>query len=190
MTLSRGPRLNPTAVPREPLPAPSASSREPLPPLECPRTCVLPACADIYTPPGSCCPICRLPGEERSGQCPNPWMFATCVFNMCSTDFDCPAPQKCCRNICSGRVCRLPAQPQVEQIVCEKNGHTYINGESVPDNDPCKRCSCRRGLIMCAMMSCAACDGPRLPGQCCRSCLPQPVAMAYYWGQLSGCRIT
>ena len=52
-----------------------------------------------------------------------------------------------------------------------------FSGESVPDNDPCKRCSCRRGLIMCAMMSCAACDGPRLPGQCCRSCSPKPVTI-------------
>ncbi|KAH3878062.1 hypothetical protein DPMN_001943 [Dreissena polymorpha] len=35
---------------------------------------------------------------------------------------------------------------------------------------PCDKCQCLNGSVMCERMSCPACIGPILHGQCCPNC--------------------
>ncbi|WAR04794.1 Y4171-like protein [Mya arenaria] len=168
--------------------------------------CALPKCLDgqeLYTRPRTCCPICRFikkvcvhtdgkkyaNGEtfkdkcntctcndghigcteiaciEKEGSCPKPWSygkFAICI-HMCDGDWDCPDKQKCCSNGC-GKVCRIPKRDKVPST-------------SKP-RDPCDRCTCLDGKIVCDRLLCLACAGFKPKGACCPICGTFPGELA------------
>lgn len=53
---------------------------------------------------------------------------------------------------------------------CQKNGHTYGNGERVEEPNPCNVCYCRGGEIICTGVTCYTrtdCEPHYVPGKCC-----------------------
>ena len=56
---------------------------------------------------------------------------------------------------------------------CRYNGIYHQDGiEWTIDNNPCKTCTCRAGIVTCIEMECfTTCDNPiTIPGQCCPVC--------------------
>lgn len=73
----------------------------------------------------------------------------------------------------SGHDC--PGCPQLTGCRNKADGKYYFDGERIPDIDPCRVCTCRRGIMECDYMACLAvyCEGEYSdPGVCCPVCPP------------------
>ena len=58
---------------------------------------------------------------------------------------------------------------------CKKDGEVFKDGDNIPDQDPCTKCKCEKGDIICASIACPflTCTGKYLPpGECCEVCPP------------------
>eukprot|EP00058_Branchiostoma_floridae_P014451 XP_002599939.1 hypothetical protein BRAFLDRAFT_74063 [Branchiostoma floridae] len=132
-------------------------------------------CVDVEVPPGSCCPVCRgcvdsygqrhVSGaqfrspEDRCQLCTCTEGSIVCRREACQVRCDNPVqrPGQCCAS-CDG---------------CTYQGVEYRNGATVDKQDPCTRCICQNGDIICNTVRCAAtpCANPIVPpGECCPVC--------------------
>ncbi|KAM6437201.1 kielin/chordin-like protein [Liasis olivaceus] len=142
-------------------------------PAPCPPT----PCQEPVTPPGQCCPkctgSCRYHGRlYKSGE------VFTSPHNACHT-CTCLAETVTCQPKPCPQQCTHPMPPAGDACCplcdgCLYEGQKYANRQAfTPPSDPCQRCSCLRGNVLCAPVGCppAPCASPsRRPGQCCPQC--------------------
>ncbi|XP_051725443.1 kielin/chordin-like protein [Ctenopharyngodon idella] len=147
-------------------------------PIQCPTT----PCPNPYKRPGECCPTCSacdVDGRPYNGSFSTVDGCQTCTCqggNQACVDVQ-QCPQTCQDGVKPpfGSCCRDCSR-------CNFDGQVVLNGISFqPTRDPCKRCVCNAGNIVCATQSC-----PTPPcrlvetvgGQCCprcRSCVQDNV---------------
>ncbi|XP_067325493.1 kielin/chordin-like protein [Anolis sagrei] len=142
-----------------------------------PAPCPPVSCQNPITLPGQCCPkctgACRYHGKlYKSGETfvspEEACLTCTCQAEVVTCQPK-PCPQKCTH----------PEAPKAPSCCpscdgCLYKDHSYTNGQTfTPPSDPCKRCSCLRGNVLCAPVLCpqVSCANPRHePGQCCPRC--------------------
>ncbi|CAC5413567.1 unnamed protein product [Mytilus coruscus] len=122
---------------------------------------------------GDCCPVCddcmyegRLIGNGDQYK-PDPCSTCSCQ----SGNVGC-LTQTCPRLTCP-RTEKLPGQCCDVCLGCRYNGIYHSDGDAwTIDNNPCKTCACRGGIVTCMEMHCfSTCDNPiTVPGQCCPVC--------------------
>ncbi|XP_071136828.1 kielin/chordin-like protein [Mytilus edulis] len=122
---------------------------------------------------GDCCPVCddcmyegRLIGNGDQYK-PDPCNTCSCQ----SGNVGC-LTQTCPRLTCP-RTEKLPGQCCDVCLGCRYNGIYHSDGDAwTIDNNPCKTCACRGGIVTCMEMHCfSTCDNPiNVPGQCCPVC--------------------
>ncbi|XP_017571659.1 kielin/chordin-like protein [Pygocentrus nattereri] len=145
-------------------------------PTHCPPT----LCASPYKRAGECCPTCsacELDGRPHSGS------FSTidgCQVCTCRNgDVSCVDKQQC-PVLCHDGV-RPPFGSCCKDCTrCEYQGEIILEGVSFSDrHDPCKRCICSEGNVVCSTTACPTLDCTLLEtvgGECCprcRSCMHQ-----------------
>uniref|UniRef100_A0A803STY5 VWFC domain-containing protein n=1 Tax=Anolis carolinensis TaxID=28377 RepID=A0A803STY5_ANOCA len=142
-----------------------------------PAPCPPISCQNPITLPGQCCPkctgACRYHGQlYKSGEAfvspEEACHTCTCQAEVVTCQPK-PCPQKCTH----------PEAPKAPSCCpscdgCLYKEHSYANGQTfTPPSDPCKRCSCLHGNVLCAPVVCpqVPCANPRHePGQCCPQC--------------------
>ncbi|XP_052242902.1 kielin/chordin-like protein isoform X2 [Dreissena polymorpha] len=137
-------------------------------PLDCAFVqCAAPQCADSFTPPGKCCPVCK--DNMKQGQCPDarpPKGISTICLVGCQGDDSCPGEQKCCRYGCQIS-CTNPVGKS-----CNYNGRVYKDGAQFEDE--CNTCQCINGAVACTKIACLGkkgfCPAPRGFGICVHEC--------------------
>ncbi|XP_062990566.1 kielin/chordin-like protein [Elgaria multicarinata webbii] len=142
-------------------------------PAPCPPT----SCQNPVTPPGQCCPKCtgaclyhgRLyQSGEAFGAPQDACRTCTCLAEVVTCQPK-PCPQQCAHPLPP----TAPACcPTCEGCLYEGQRHGDRQAFT-PPSDPCQRCSCLRGNVLCSPVVCpqVSCASPsRRPGQCCPQC--------------------
>ncbi|XP_031418057.1 kielin/chordin-like protein [Clupea harengus] len=140
-----------------------------------PRSCPVLSCPNTHTPPGHCCPECRVCSQNgvkySEGQTWNPTsdpcQKCTCAFGeVVCVGPQCPAltctnqltdPDSCCPH-CRG---------------CVYNGVEHTEGSDWFDSgSPCMSCMCVEGVTTCSELRCLSpCTHTiNVPGECCPVC--------------------
>ncbi|XP_067276133.1 kielin/chordin-like protein [Pseudorasbora parva] len=147
-------------------------------PIQCPPT----TCPNPYRRPGECCPTCSacdVDGRPYNGSFSTIDGCQTCTCqggNQVCVDVQ-QCPQTCQDGLKPpfGSCCRDCSR-------CNFEGQVVLDGVSFqPNRDPCKRCVCNAGTIVCETQSCPVppCDlVETVGGQCCprcRSCFQDTV---------------
>ncbi|KAF4101146.1 hypothetical protein G5714_017578 [Onychostoma macrolepis] len=147
-------------------------------PIQCPPT----LCPTPYKRPGECCPTCStciVGGRPYNGS------FST--IDGCQT-CSCQGGNQACVDVqqCP-QTCQDGVKPPFGSCCkdcsrCNFEGQVILDGVSVqPSRDPCKRCVCNSGNIVCNTETCSeiACNlVETVGGQCCprcRSCVQDSV---------------
>ncbi|XP_067836581.1 kielin/chordin-like protein, partial [Heptranchias perlo] len=131
-------------------------------------------CSNPVQGPGQCCPSC--PGCDVDGTILDHGQTLT-SRDGCQTCL-CTEGQVVCEKEECVTSCRNPVPARdgtccPQCVDCSINGQEYLNGEKVPNGDPCADCNCLEGDVHCAPVSCqpAACSDPvQYPGECCPRC--------------------
>ncbi|XP_051512067.1 kielin/chordin-like protein isoform X2 [Myxocyprinus asiaticus] len=140
-------------------------------PVSCPEA----PCRWPVRPPGECCLVCT--GTcEHLGQVHESGSTFTPVNDHCSTCTCLNGDVSCHRNHCSLQ-CTHPVHfadccPVCDSCLFEEKQYTHTQTFYSP-SDPCRRCVCLRGSVMCTPIACPAvsCQNPVTPpGQCCPQC--------------------
>ncbi|XP_070804020.1 kielin/chordin-like protein [Pituophis catenifer annectens] len=142
-----------------------------------PTPCPPVPCQEPVTPPGQCCPkcpgACRYQGHlYKSGEVftspQDPCRNCTCQVRTVTCQPK-PCPQQCAHPVPPARAACCPLCDG-----CLYEGQEYANrAVFTPPSDPCRRCSCLGGNVLCAPMVCppASCAKPsRKLGECCLQC--------------------
>ncbi|XP_078275752.1 kielin/chordin-like protein isoform X1 [Rhinoraja longicauda] len=137
--------------------------------------CLSVPCENPVTPQGECCPqcagICHYQGRvyengatftspsEKCSKCTCLAEVVSCWQKPCSEQCTHPVPSTSCCPVCNH---------------CSFEGLEYKNRDTffLP-SDPCKRCSCRNGNVLCVEVVCPQVTCPEVvtkPGQCCPEC--------------------
>ncbi|XP_041113770.1 kielin/chordin-like protein isoform X2 [Polyodon spathula] len=138
-------------------------------------TCPPVSCQNPATPPGECCPqctgICHYLGRvyETGATFDSPadsCSKCTCI-NEVVTCHKTPCPQQCSHPVPSSACC-----PSCDR--CFYKGFEFSNRQTFHSpSDPCQRCSCLHGNVVCTTVVCpqTTCNNPLTkPGQCCPEC--------------------
>ncbi|XP_042323727.1 kielin/chordin-like protein [Sceloporus undulatus] len=142
-----------------------------------PSPCPPVSCKNPITPPGQCCPKCT--GNCRyHGQLYKSGEAFSSPLDACHT-CTCQAEVVTCQPKPCPQQCTHPMPPLAPACCpacdgCRYEGQDYANGQTfTSSSDPCKRCSCLRGNVLCVPVVCpqTLCTNPsRMPGQCCSQC--------------------
>uniref|UniRef100_A0A8D2LSU2 Kielin cysteine rich BMP regulator n=1 Tax=Varanus komodoensis TaxID=61221 RepID=A0A8D2LSU2_VARKO len=151
-----------------------------------PRLCPPPLCPHPSRDPCGCpsCHACHFHGRDCGdgerfpdprdpcSQCQCLAEVVTCQPKPCPTQCSHPLPPvaPACCPACDG---------------CLHEGRELADRQAfVPPSDPCQRCTCLRGSVLCAPAACppTPCAAPRrAPGQCCPQCLGKELAGGALW---------
>ncbi|XP_053144733.1 kielin/chordin-like protein isoform X3 [Hemicordylus capensis] len=134
-------------------------------------------CTTTEEIPGQCCHRCQgcMDGTTRREHSEE-WVPPTDPCLKCK----CLEGNAVCKRRQCASLCRHPARPRPGTCcpVCDGclwKGREYRSGETVQSGDPCQRCICTAGEVLCEHVgvSCppAPCSHPgKSPGQCCPAC--------------------
>ncbi|XP_052253142.1 kielin/chordin-like protein [Dreissena polymorpha] len=138
--------------------------------------CTNPNCDNSYTPKGECCPKC-VEGCEMNGVTykegqtvpdENPCANCVCRNGLVRCNYTTCEPLTCANKVKpAGKCC-----PECREG-CVRNGKTYKEGETVPDDNLCASCTCQKGDVTCTYTTCTTLtckDQYRPQGECCAKC--------------------
>ncbi|XP_018581810.2 kielin/chordin-like protein [Scleropages formosus] len=139
-----------------------------------PVQCVAPSCSNPVQRPGQCCATCSecdLDGRPYSGSFNTADGCQSCTCGAgnlsCVDIYQCP--QTCSHGVKPpfGSCCRDCSR-------CLFQGQVLLDGVTFADSqDPCKRCVCSEGNVLCMSVSCPALEctaTETLHGKCCLQC--------------------
>ncbi|KAM9351632.1 kielin/chordin-like protein [Symphorus nematophorus] len=154
------------------------------PPLTCPHN-------EQFTPPDSCCPVCKdcvIEGQNRRVANGSSWTDSDddCVTCTCNLGYIECSIEECLPAVCldGQKQVKIPGkccyECQDSGASCLYQGTVYHSNEQW-EVDECTSCTCVSGDVhcrseRCPLLTCATDEMPAIiPGLCCPHCLPRPA---------------
>ncbi|XP_070763397.1 kielin/chordin-like protein [Enoplosus armatus] len=153
-------------------------------PLTCPVN-------EQFTPPDSCCPVCKycvIEGQNRRMANGSSWTDSDddCVTCTCNLGYIECSIEECLPAVCldGQKQVKIPGkccyECQDSGVSCLYQGIVYHSNEQW-EVDECTSCTCVSGVVhchseRCPPLTCATDEMPAIvPGLCCPHCLPRPA---------------